>query len=152
MHIPVAHVEAGLRSFNRSMPEEINRVLTDHGSNFLFCPTEQAVGNLKFEGVGENRSVDQKSSVIGCNERKLTSALELFRSKPKVALVGDVMLDAVLFYRRFAKKPKLELPGQFVLATIHRAENTDDPERLINIFKDMIFLFGMCLEMSKERF
>ena len=135
LHIPVAHVEAGLRSFNRLMPEEINSVLTDHVSNFLFCPTEQAAENLKLEGIGKDRFVGQKSGVIGSNENQITSALKLYRSNPEVALVGDVMFDAVLFYREYAKKPKLELSDQFVLATVHRAENTDDPERLINIFK-----------------
>ena len=107
LHIPVAHVEAGLRSFNRAMPEEINRVLTDHVSAYLFCPTGTAVGNLKSEGI--TRGVHQ---------------------------VGDVMFDATLHVRARSRDRATILdrlglaPAGFVLATVHRAENTDDPERL----------------------
>jgi len=108
LHIPVAHVEAGLRSFNRRMPEEINRVLTDHVSDILFAPTETAVKNLLREGIPEER----------------------------VHLVGDVMYDAALLYGEKAERhsdvlTRLGLsPKGYVLATIHRAENTDSPERL----------------------
>ncbi|MCP1198060.1 non-hydrolyzing UDP-N-acetylglucosamine 2-epimerase [Notoacmeibacter sp. MSK16QG-6] len=110
LHIPVAHVEAGLRSFNRRMPEEINRVLTDHAADLLFAPTDTAVGNLKTEGLPIER----------------------------IELSGDVMYDAALFYRHRARQPgwfaKLGLKiGDFVLATIHRAENTDNPARLAGI-------------------
>jgi len=107
LHMPVAHVEAGLRSFNRRMPEEINRVLADHVSDLLFCPTSTAVENLRREGI--IRGVHQ---------------------------VGDVMYDSVLFHARQAEQSstilhRLELePGSYYLATIHRAENTDDPARL----------------------
>ncbi len=107
LHIPVAHVEAGLRSFNRRMPEEINRVLTDHLSDLLFCPTERAVENLRQEGI--TRGVHR---------------------------VGDVMYDAVLQYAELAERKsrildELGLERQrYALATVHRAENTDDPERL----------------------
>jgi UDP-N-acetylglucosamine 2-epimerase len=107
LHIPVAHVEAGLRSFNRRMPEEINRVLTDHISRWLFCPTDTAVRHLTSEGITEG-----------------------------VYQVGDVMLDAVLYNAKLAEEKsdimkKLELtPKSFLLVTIHRAENTDDPQRL----------------------
>ena len=117
LHIPVAHVEAGLRSFNRRMPEEINRVLTDHVSALLFTPTETADKNLHNEGIPRG-----------------------------VHRVGDVMYDAVLFYRDLAKKnasvlKNLQLqPRQYILATIHRAENTDDPERLREIFSALIEL------------
>jgi UDP-GlcNAc3NAcA epimerase len=110
LNIPVAHVEAGLRSFDRRMPEEVNRVLTDHLSDVLFAPTDKAVENLKSEGVGER---DQK-----------------------IVRTGDVMLDASLMCRPYAKPPAA-LPSSregFLLATIHRAENTDDPERLKGIF------------------
>lgn len=107
LHIKVAHVEAGLRSFNMKMPEEINRILTDRISNILFCPTETAVNNLKKEGF------------------------ENFNAK--VINVGDVMLDAVKFYSEFA--PECSYKEDFVLATIHRAENTDSIERLQNIFR-----------------
>lgn len=110
LHIPVAHVEAGLRSFNRKMPEEINRVLTDHLSTLLFAPTPKAVENLAQEGIEGER----------------------------VKLVGDVMYDATLFYKSRACKPHwfdaLALPeGEFVLCTVHRAENTSDIERLREI-------------------
>jgi len=112
LHIPVAHVEAGLRSFNKRMPEEINRVLTDHISDFLFCPTQTAVNNLKQEGITKG-----------------------------VYLVGDVMYDAVLMYGELAGRKSNILktlnlkPKTYALATVHRAENTDDPERLSTIFK-----------------
>jgi len=112
IHIPVAHVEAGLRSFNRRMPEEINRVLTDHASKLLFCPTETAVDNLRQEGIFE-----------GVNQ------------------VGDVMFDCMLYYRSKIGSGSpaltsfgLETKG-FVLVTVHRAENTDSPETLREIFE-----------------
>ena len=112
LHIRVAHVEAGLRSFNRRMPEEINRVLTDHASELLFAPTKAAVANLRAEGI--------------CEE--------------KVHLVGDVMYDAALYYAAKADQKSSILedlklaPQGYILATIHRAENTDDSSRLQAIF------------------
>lgn len=114
LHIPVAHVEAGLRSFNRRMPEEINRILTDHASDLLFAPTETAMHNLSQEGIPTERT----------------------------HLVGDVMYDAALFYGDRARKPVWfdALPvqvGEFVLATVHRAENTDDPQRLADILSGL---------------
>jgi UDP-GlcNAc3NAcA epimerase len=114
LHIPVAHVEAGLRSFNRKMPEEINRVLTDHAADILFAPTETGRQNLLNEGIAEW----------------------------KIKLVGDVMYDASLFYTMNAHRPSLpdELNiqgGDFVLCTIHRAENTDNLQRLKNIFQGL---------------
>lgn len=108
LHIKVAHVEAGLRSFNIDMPEEVNRILTDRISDILFCPTDTAVKNLKKEGY-EN---------LEC----------------KVEVVGDVMQDAALFYAEKAKKPDADIPAEFALCTVHRAENTDDNVRLKNIF------------------
>lgn len=107
LHIPVAHVEAGLRSFNRRMPEEVNRVLTDHASDLLFVPTRVAVGNLAREGI----------------------------EGPRVHLVGDVMLDAVRHYcgqsDGTAIRAGLGLEsGRYILATIHRQENTDRSDRL----------------------
>lgn len=108
LHIPVAHVEAGLRSFNRTMPEEINRVLTDHISTLLFAPTQVAMRNLESEGVEPHR----------CH------------------LVGDVMFDAALHFGELASKKSTILnsmgvkPGRFLLSTVHRAENTDDLDRL----------------------
>ncbi|NOS93281.1 MAG: UDP-N-acetylglucosamine 2-epimerase (non-hydrolyzing) [Cyclobacteriaceae bacterium] len=113
LHIPVAHVEAGLRSFEMKMPEEINRILTDRISQILFCPTQTAIDNLQREGF----------SNFDC----------------QIEMPGDVMYDAVLFYQSKAErlstiieKAKLT-PGQFVLCTIHRAENTNDPNRLKSI-------------------
>jgi len=107
LHIPVAHVEAGLRSFNMQMPEEINRILTDQISDLLFCPTGTAVQNLNNEG---------------------------FANKPvQVLQVGDVMQDAALLFAEKAAAPAGDLPEGFILATLHRAENTDNPERLAAI-------------------
>lgn len=114
LHIPVAHVEAGLRSFNMQMPEEVNRILTDRVSHWLFCPTDTAVNNLKREGVNEWSGV-------------------------QVHNVGDVMYDAALFYRERAAAGQTvaELMERykegFYLATVHRQENTDDVTRLTNI-------------------
>lgn len=111
LHIPLAHVEAGLRSFNRRMPEEINRVLTDHAADLLFPPTAAAAANLRNEGIEAN----------------------------KLCVSGDVMCDATLYYRdssasRSKLLSQLKLaPKSYVLATIHRAENTDDPRRLAAI-------------------
>ena len=110
LHIPIAHVEAGLRSFNRDMPEEHNRVLTDHCSDLLFCPTQTAVDNLSNEGVTRG-----------------------------VHLTGDVMYDAALMFGSKARQqsdalPRLGLtPKGYLLATIHRPHNTDFPERLAGI-------------------
>ncbi len=110
LHIPIAHIEAGLRSFNMKMPEEINRILTDRVSKWLFCPTDTAVENLKKEGF-EN---------FDC----------------KILKSGDVMQDAAMFYRQYAKKPdNVKIEANFILSTIHRAENTDNEERLKNIFE-----------------
>jgi len=113
LHIPVAHVEAGLRSYNMEMPEEINRILTDRISAFLFCPTEKAVDNLKAEGF------------------------DLFPAR--VFNTGDVMYDVALYYGKAAPSKSriihdLELAEKpFVLATLHRQENTDNYERLSEI-------------------
>jgi UDP-N-acetylglucosamine 2-epimerase len=103
--IPVAHVEAGLRSFDRSMPEEINRCVTDHVSTWHFCPTEVAANNLRREGITQN-----------------------------VSIVGDVMYDALLHYSgESSSRSVLNAigvdPREYALCTIHRAGNTDDPER-----------------------
>ncbi|HCX72701.1 MAG TPA: UDP-N-acetylglucosamine 2-epimerase (non-hydrolyzing) [Candidatus Cloacimonas sp.] len=108
LHIKVAHVEAGLRSFNMRMPEEVNRILTDRISDILFCPTQTAVDNLTKEGFEHLPAIIDRC--------------------------GDVMYDAALFYTKRSRKPKLELPEKFLLATCHRAENTDDEDRLAQIF------------------
>ena len=129
MKIPVAHVEAGLRSYDREMPEEINRVLTDHLSTYLFCPTPEAVHNLSKEGIGDSRTRAVKE-------------------------VGDVMYDSIVHYSPIAEEksmiledlhlsPNSELPAcpagrqtpNYYLATLHRAENTDDPKRLKSILE-----------------
>lgn len=107
--LSIAHIEAGLRSYRRGMPEEINRVVTDHLSDLLFCPTASAMENLRKEGLGE-----------------------------KAVWTGDVMLDASLKYRQLAESRGGPLadtwrPGEFALATVHRAENTDDAGRLREI-------------------
>lgn len=114
LHMPVAHVEAGLRSFNRRMPEEINRVVTDHVSTVHLCPTHTAVLNLQREGITK-----------------------------RVYNVGDVMYDAILFYLSRVSTNLTTLrsmnlePKKFVLATIHRAETTDDPESLSEVLAAM---------------
>jgi UDP-GlcNAc3NAcA epimerase len=114
--IPVAHVEAGLRSFNMSMPEEVNRILTDRISNLLFCPTQTAINNLRLEGY------------------------DSFRDK-MIFHVGDVMLDAALYYQEKSVEKsviisKLGLQrDNFVLCTIHRQENVDNEDRLSEIVR-----------------
>lgn len=116
LHIPVAHVEAGLRSFNRRMPEELNRVLTDHASDRLFAPTSAALAHLHAEGIPETR----------------------------VRLVGDVMYDAARLHGERAERQSAILetlglvPGHYVLATVHRAENTDDAVRLAAIVEGLV--------------
>ena len=113
IHIKVAHVEAGLRSFNMAMPEEVNRILTDRISDFLFCPTQTAVDNLEKEGYDH----------IDCH----------------IIKSGDVMQDAATFYAsKSADKSSVIQDNdlnKFILVTLHRAENTDDPNRLTNIVK-----------------
>jgi len=113
LHLPLAHIEGGLRSFNRRMPEEINRVLTDHISNLIFCPTTAAVSNLKREGVTEG-----------------------------VKMVGDVMYDCSLYYGNKVSAIEAGIlinynlsPKSYYLATMHRAENTDSLRRLKNIIR-----------------
>ena len=112
LKVPVAHVEAGLRSWNRAMPEEINRIAADHAADLLFAPTTAAVANLRREGI----------------------------SRERIVRTGDVMYDAALHYGAGAERASRVLDrlglrrGDYVLATIHRAENTDDPRRLRAIF------------------
>ncbi len=134
LNIPVGHVEAGLRSYRRSMPEETNRVLTDHLSALLFCPITQAVRNLSKEGIRSG-------------------------GKTVVRNVGDVMYDSILYYSQLAEKKStilkdLDLPfpkthnsklvtRNYYLATLHRAENTDDPRRLKSIL-------GALTEIAKD--
>ena len=113
-NVPVAHIEAGLRSFNMKMPEEINRILTDRISSYLFCPTQTAMDNLRKEGFDQ----------FNC----------------KTELVGDVMYDAALHYsKKSAIKSKfinnLEISKPFILATLHRQENTDNLQNLSSIIE-----------------
>jgi len=121
LHIPIAHVEAGLRSFNRRMPEEINRVVADQLSTLLLCPSQVAVDNLAAEGIVSPLTPDAS------------------RLTPNVIITGDVMADALQFAATKASAQsdilnRLGLqPQRYILATVHRAENTDDPRRLSNI-------------------
>lgn len=115
LHIPVAHVEAGLRSFNMQMPEEVNRILTDRVSNILFCPTQAAVDNLQKEGY---------------------PFITASGKQQRIEKVGDVMQDsAELFATRATRPSDFDLASGFILTTIHRAENTDHPERLASILE-----------------
>lgn len=170
LHIPVAHVEAGLRSYNRIMPEEINRVVTDHVSTLLFCPTKTAVKNLEKEGIGGDSSLVGKLASSSCQEDNNPSAHKHFslqthqltnlhsyelknspsdqhtnsptyQLQPKVALVGDVMFDSMLYNTELAIRQSkiieaLKLKTKtYALATVHRPENTDDFDQLRSIFQ-----------------
>lgn len=122
IHIPVVHIEAGLRSFNKKMPEEINRILCDHISTLLFSPTSTGVENLMKEGFSKD------------NLPPFTS------DNPKIYHSGDVMYDNSLFFANVAEKEfgKFGLEkNNFILATIHRDNNTDDSQRLSTIFKSL---------------
>jgi UDP-GlcNAc3NAcA epimerase len=123
LNIPVAHVEAGLRSYERTMPEEQNRIVADHLSSWLFCPTETARENLRREGITEGAWT-----------------------------VGDIMYDASLFYRRLAREGAAGLylpaglPKEFYLLTLHRAENTDSPVRLaaiVEVLNSLVEFLGV---------
>jgi len=118
LHIKLAHIEAGLRSFNMKMPEEINRILTDRISSIVFCPTATAIKNLEKEGFDN----------FDC----------------RVVKSGDVMQDGALFYKKLAQKPLYKIEDDFLLCTIHRAENTDNEKRLRAIFEAL-------QEIGKER-
>lgn len=117
LHIPVAHIEAGMRSFNKKMPEEINRIAVDHMSSILFCSSKTAVENLRKEGIQNKYAKDY----------------------PFVFYVGDVMLDSLKIFYQISKSKSHILktlnlkPRNYFLATIHRAENTDDPVKLRTI-------------------
>lgn len=128
LKIPLAHVEAGLRSYKKSMPEEINRVVSDHLSDLLFCPTRTAVENLKREGITKG-----------------------------VYLVGDVMYDSVLQNLKIARKKSSVMkdlslkPKGFHLVTIHRAENTDDPKNLKRIVNILLSIKGKVIFPAHPR-
>ncbi len=127
-HIPVIHIEAGLRSFNKAMPEEINRVLTDHCSSLLFCPTKTAIANLTKESIVH--SLDKCSM-----------------DKPKVYECGDIMYDNSLFFSKQVDDSILTkynlVKNEFLLFTMHRPYNTDNPERLR-------FICSMVLELIEK--
>jgi len=130
IHVPIAHIEAGLRSFNKSMPEEINRIMCDHASTLLFSPTQTGFQNLVNEGFRAE------------NKKPYTA------DNPGIFHCGDVMYDNSLFFKALAgqKSRVLEdnnLTGNdFVLATIHRDSNTDVPERLTSIFEALLEIAG----------
>ena len=129
LKVPVVHVEAGLRSFRKEMPEEINRLLSDHISTLLFAPTDAALKNLIKEGIRPDASPP------------------FTIDNPKIFLSGDIMYDNSLFYGELADK-KINgflddlgaQPGNYILATIHRQKNTDSAERLNNILQSLIEL------------
>lgn len=115
-NIPVIHIEAGLRSNNKSMPEEINRILTDHCSSMLFCPTQTAIDNLKLESIVDS-------------------------DKVKIFKTGDIMYDSALNFAALIEKNKekymnkFEIREDFILCTVHRDFNTDSPRNLLKIFE-----------------
>jgi UDP-GlcNAc3NAcA epimerase len=123
IHIPIVHIEAGLRSFNKKMPEEVNRILCDHVSTLLFSPTKTGIDNLQKEGFSLENSAPYSND------------------NPKVYHSGDVMYDNSLYFAEVAEKEFLKYEkfglkkDNFILATIHRDNNTDDPKRLTAIFK-----------------
>lgn len=129
LHIPVVHIEAGLRSFNKKMPEEVNRILCDHVSSFLFTPTQTGYQNLVTEGL--TRHMD---AILAGKESVNADA-------PAVFHCGDVMYDNSLYFASLAESKSRLLeeikvnPGEFILATVHRDSNTDVPERLNALFE-----------------
>lgn len=126
LHIPVFHVEAGLRSFNKEMPEEINRIMTDHVSTLLFSPTQTGIENLLKEGISENK----------------TGSYTI--DNPGVILSGDIMYDNTLFFAEKANKDDTIFSknkinkNNYLLATVHRPANTDDEIKLSNIISSFI--------------
>lgn len=118
LNIKIAHIEAGLRSFNMKMPEEINRIITDRLSTILFCPSSIALKNLNKEGF----------------PNKIINGLQLMYN------VGDVMQDGALYYSKLAKRPVVDINEEFILATIHRAENTNDVKRLTSILEALVLI------------
>ena len=129
LHFPVIHIEAGLRSFNKTMPEELNRIMSDHSSTLLFAPTNAAFKNLMHEGFRPENSPPYTID------------------NPKIYLTGDIMYDNTLFFADLAEKKKSEFLDRmsltrdnFILVTIHRDTNTDDPHRLEEIMVTLMTL------------
>jgi UDP-GlcNAc3NAcA epimerase len=126
INVPIAHIEAGLRSYNKLMPEEVNRIVSDHVSTFLFCPTKTAYDNLLKEGFKEKNTPPYTIN------------------NPKIYHCGDIMYDNSIYFSGLAEKKNGILkenalePGQYILATIHRNNNTDDSSRLHSIFSGLI--------------
>jgi len=125
-HFPVVHIEAGMRSFNKLMPEELNRIMTDHASTLLFAPTNTAFKNLMTEGFHPENVAPYSIN------------------NPRIFLTGDIMYDNSLFYADLAERKKQDFlnkmgleDDKFVLVTIHRDMNTDDPVRLTDIFSTL---------------
>ena len=132
INVPIAHIEAGLRSYNKLMPEEVNRIISDHVSTFLFCPTKTAYDNLLKEGFKEK------------------NAPPYTINNPKIYHCGDIMYDNSIYFSGISEKKSTILkdnqlqPGQYILATIHRNNNTDDPLRLQSIVNAL-------LKIARER-
>ncbi len=139
LHIPIIHIEAGLRSYNRKMPEEINRVLADNMSTILACPTKTAVGNLDREGFS---NVINQGQLLPIGDQKFSISTE----HPLVVNIGDVMYDALLYNIKLAEEKVEALSSlglakeNYFLATVHRAENTDCLENLESILKRLAVL------------
>jgi len=130
IHVPIVHIEAGLRSFNKRMPEEINRIMCDHASTLLFSPTKAGTANLEREGF------------------KLDTAAPYSSDKPGAFHCGDIMYDNSLFFSKLSDERSTVLAdneltsGNFVLNTIHRNDNTDKPENLSQIFEAILHLIA----------
>ena len=140
IHVPIVHIEAGLRSFNKAMPEEINRIVCDHCTTLLFTPTKAGLENLKREGF----SIEEGDPSTGSG-----SAIPTI-DNPKVYHCGDIMYDNSLNFASIAEEKtdiiqRLELKDKpYILSTIHRDTNTDYPERLGSIFRSIIRLSEEC--------
>jgi UDP-GlcNAc3NAcA epimerase len=131
LHIPIAHIEAGLRSYNKKMPEEVNRILSDHVSTFLFCPSKRAVQNLQREGF---ESIHNDGNLVELHD--VENPTHAWINNPVVVNSGDVMHDTILYARDIARNKSSILSDlkitahEYSVLTLHRAENTDDRDRL----------------------
>ena len=145
IHVPIVHIEAGLRSFNKAMPEEINRIVCDHCSTLLFSPTKAGLENLKREGFPV-----EEDGVSTLRQAQDPTASSPTIDNPRVFHCGDIMYDNSLHFADIAETKtdiinRLNLSGKpFVLVTIHRDSNTDHPVRLSAIFKAIIRLSEEC--------